>query len=413
MGFLMFIDSPLLIRGLSGTMRPNSPPYTIMSTNSHTEVSQTGLGSNLGNSFGKMIAGIILVLLGIGGLFWNEGNYVKTQKALNEAQGQLVAVTDTTTYQSANEGKVVFMSGTAMTEDGVDDTTFDFGIMALAMKRKVQYYQWEESSETKEEQKLGGGTETTTTYNYKKVWTDEPIDSTSFKKSGYKNTVALGHVKEASFYAKDASLGAYTLSAAQLAMISGGDNLSLDDIDISVTEDVNAEVRDDVLYIHASANSSQEAQVGDMKVTWTFIGEEMPVSFIAKQQGKTFVPYVASSGRDVFLLANGVQSPESLFGDAHSDNSIVLWVVRIVGFLCIAIGLSCLSAPLEALANVVPFLGSIVGVASAIIAFVIAIPITLVVIAIAWLFYRPVIAIILLLLAGGVIYLFIKKRKKA
>ncbi len=382
-------------------------------SNTYTETSTTGLGGNLGNSFGKAIAGVILFLIGVVGLFWNEGNYVKTQKALNEAQEQMVLVSDTETYQAANEGKVVFMSGTAMTEDGVDDTTFDFGIMALAMNRKVQYYQWEESSETKEEQKLGGGTETTTTYNYKKVWTDEPIDSSSFKKSGYKNTVALGDVKEASFYAKDASLGAYTLSAAQLAMISGGDLLSLDDVEITVGEDVNAEVLDDVLYIHANATSSQESQVGDMKISWTFVGEEMPVSFIAKQQGKTFVPYVASSGREVFLLATGVQSPEALFGDAHSDNSVMLWVIRIVGYICVGLGLSFLAAPLQALANVIPFLGSILGAASAIISFFIAIPISLVIIAIAWLFYRPVIAIILLLLAGGAIYLFIKKRKSA
>ncbi len=378
-----------------------------------TETTTTGLGGNLGNSCGKVIAGVILFLLGVVGLFWNEGNYVKTQKALNEAQEQLVNVSDTSTYQAANEGKVVFMSGTAMTEDGVDDTTFDFGIMALSMSRKVQYYQWQEESETKEEQKLGGGTETTTTYSYKKVWTDEPIDSSSFKKSGYNNTVALGNVKEESFYAKDASLGAYKLSTAQVAMISGGDVLSLDDVEISVDEDVNAEILDDVLYISASANSSADAQIGDMKISWTFVGEEMPVSFIAKQQGKTFVPYVASSGRDVFLLATGAQSPEALFGDAHSDNNVMLWVIRIVGYICVALGLSFLAAPLQALANVIPFLGSIVGAASAIVSFLIAIPISLVIIAIAWLFYRPVIAIILLVLAGGLLYMVFKKRKSA
>ncbi len=378
-----------------------------------TETTTTGLGGNLGNSFGKAIAGVILFLIGVVGLFWNEGNYVKTQKALNEAQEQLVNVSDTSTYQAANEGKVVFMSGTAMTEDGVDDPTFDVGVVALVLNRKVQYYQWEESSETKEENKLGGGTETTTTYSYKKVWSDEPIDSSSFKKSGYQNTVALGNISESSFYAKDASMGAYRLSSAQLAKISGGDMLSLDDVEITVGEDVNAEVQDDVLYIHAGANASQEAQIGDMKITWTFIADEMPVSFVAKQQGKTFVPHVASSGRDVFLFATGIQSPEALFGDAHSDNNIMLWVIRIVGYICVALGICFLAAPLEALANVIPFLGNIVGAASAIIAFIVAIPISLVIIAIAWLFYRPVIAIILLVLAGGVLYMVFKKRKSA
>ena len=38
-------------------------------------------------------------------------------------------------------------------------------------------YQWKQTSESKTKEKIGGGKETTTTYDYKKDWSDRPISS--------------------------------------------------------------------------------------------------------------------------------------------------------------------------------------------------------------------------------------------
>jgi hypothetical protein len=90
------------------------------------------------------------------------------------------------------------------------------------------------------------------------------------------------------------------------------------------------------------------------------------------------------------------------------------WLLRFLGFLAVYIGLSMLLAPLGVLADVLPFLGSIMRFGTSLIAMVIAVPTSLATIAIAWLAYRPVLGITLLVIGVGVpIALLIMKKGKA
>ena len=63
------------------------------------------------------------------------------------------------------------------------------------------------------------------------------------------------------------------------------------------------------------------------------------------------------------------------------------------------------------LADVLPILGNIVEIGNGLVAGIVALVCSLVTIAIAWIFYRPVLAIFLLILAAGGIYLLWKKRQ--
>jgi hypothetical protein len=74
-------------------------------------------------------------------------------------------------------------------------------------------------------------------------------------------------------------------------------------------------------------------------------------------------------------------------------------------------GLSMVLKPLSVLADVLPILGNIVEIGNGLVAGVIALVCSLVTIAIAWIFYRPVLAIVLLLVAGAAIFLLWKKRQ--
>ena len=67
----------------------------------------------------------------------------------------------------------------------------------------------------------------------------------------------------------------------------------------------------------------------------------------------------------------------------------------------------------DVLADVLPILGDIVGIGLGVVAFLISTAVALVVIAIAWLFYRPVLGIILLAAAVGLLVLLIKKKAAA
>ena len=61
------------------------------------------------------------------------------------------------------------------------------------------------------------------------------------------------------------------------------------------------------------------------------------------------------------------------------------------------------------MADVIPILGNIVGAGTGIIAFLLAACLSLVTIAIAWVFYRPVLGISLLIVAAVLIVLVVKK----
>ncbi len=154
-------------------------------------------------------------------------------------------------------------------------------------------------------------------------------------------------------------------------------------------------------------------QVGDVRIKWTYVPESMPVSIVSQQTGNTFSPYIAENGYDVDLLQVGTHNKQAMFQQAHESNTMMTWILRFVGWLMMFMGLKMILKPLSVLGDVLPIVGNIISFGTGIIAFLVSSVVALVVIAIAWLFYRPVLAIILLAAAGGLIYWVIKSKKKA
>lgn len=163
---------------------------------------------------------------------------------------------------------------------------------------------------------------------------------------------------------------------------------------------------------YSTANPSSP-EIGDVRITWTYIPEKMPVSLAAIQQSNSFAPYIAANGYDVNLLYTGTHTKKAVFQKAHNENTVLTWILRVVGWVMMFIGLKMVFKPLSVLADVLPIAGDIVEVGTGIIAFLISAISALVVIAIAWLFYRPMLSLSLLLLVGALGYILLKKRKKA
>ncbi len=69
--------------------------------------------------------------------------------------------------------------------------------------------------------------------------------------------------------------------------------------------------------------------------------------------------------------------------------------------------------PLRVVADVLPFFGNLVGMASGLIMFLVAGVVSTVTIAIAWLFYRPLLGIGLLVVAGGLVALIVRAKRRA
>lgn len=153
-------------------------------------------------------------------------------------------------------------------------------------------------------------------------------------------------------------------------------------------------------------------QVGDVRITWKVISPKEAVSIVYVQTGDTFTPYHAKSGRDVALLGMGVQTADDLFTTAERNNVIFTWLVRFGGWFLMFIGLNMIFKPLSVLGDVVPFIGSLIGGASSIVAAVLALILSLATIAIAWIWYRPMLGIALLVLAALLVAWLIKGNGK-
>jgi hypothetical protein len=69
--------------------------------------------------------------------------------------------------------------------------------------------------------------------------------------------------------------------------------------------------------------------------------------------------------------------------------------------------------PLSVFADVIPLLGSVVGAGAGVIAFLLAAAGSLITISIAWIFYRPLLGIGLLALAGVALFFLFKRSRAA
>ena len=88
-----------------------------------TEVHEEGLFSQIKNAIVGVLIGI-LMFFGAGAmLFYNEYDALYRANDLAEAEKQVISV-QADKVDSANQGKLVHMSGTAITDETLKDTTF-------------------------------------------------------------------------------------------------------------------------------------------------------------------------------------------------------------------------------------------------------------------------------------------------
>jgi hypothetical protein len=362
----------------------------------YTETTRVGYGKRLGNSLGGIGTGILLFLAGTVLLWWNEGRAVKTAKMLKEAQGQVVEMTDISKVDPEFEGKLIHASGFANTTDSLFDSRFNVGARAISIKRDVEYYQWVEHSTSETKDKVGGAQETTTTYTYDLQWVSSPISSADFHDPEYKGRNSVKEeLDDQTLYAKNVSFGAYQLNASQISSISG-------EVPLAVNGGSN------VVYIGENA---AKPEVGDVRITFTQVLPAQ-VTVIAAVSGNTFVPFKAKSGKTFSALRMGDVPQEQIFENAKSTNKMALWGLRLLGLLLIFFGLKSMVSILETLFKVLPFLANIVGWGTSIVCGVVAFVWTLLICAIAWIVYRPVLAICLLLLAGAALWYFGSHKKQ-
>ncbi len=358
-----------------------------------TITEHTSWWSRLKSSFFGFLISFVLVIAGLMLLAWNEHRTLKTYKGL-KAAGDTVVTTAADRVDPAIDGKLVYLSAEVTSDESASDPEFGIEAPALVLRRSVEMYQWKENKRTEEREKLGGGKETITTYTYEKVWSDDPIDSGSFKESGHDNPSSMPY-RDENFSVSDARLGAWRADDSILSALDGQP--------LTLSED--SEFPDDfwladgqTLY---SGENPKSPRIGDLRVKYSAVPPQ-PASVIAQADGEGLTAWTSPADTEIFLVEAGVHDAATLVANAQSSNSMIGWVLRAVGFVLLWIAFSMMLGPLATLAAVLPPLGRAVGTFTGMIAFVLAAVLASVTIVLSWILVRPLwaVAIVLAIVAA-------------
>lgn len=384
-------------------------------SDSFREVTSVSWFGRIKRAVGGVFVGLLLIVLMVVGLFWNEGRAVQTARSLAEGAGTVVSV-GADGIDGGNNGRLVHVTGTVTAASGLSDQDFGVSAQGLRLSRSVEMYQWKEEQKSETTKKLGGGEETVTTYSYSKAWDDQPIVSSDFHNpEGHENPSM--QIRGRQFQIPQGKLGAFTLDQPVLDRIGGDEAFSLvpgQSAAISAayvgTKPLN--VVDGKIYLGADTTSPA---LGDYRIGYELAPLGV-VSVIARQSGGQFVPYQTAAGDPLLMVDMGAVPAEKMFADALKENTLITWLLRAAGLLLLTIGFALFLSPIGVILDVIPFLGSVARMGTGIIAFFLAILVGTTTIAIAWFWYRPVLAAGILaagVIAAAVVYYLGRSRKAA
>jgi hypothetical protein len=341
--------------------------------------------------------GLLLVVGSIAGLFWNEGRSIQTTRSLAEG-GAMVIEADPARIEPGNDGKLVHVTGELKTTAPLKDPDFLVEAQAARLLRKVEMYQWKEESRSETRKTAGGGEERVTTYSYRRTWAENRIDSNRFhNRFGHENPEMRYKAREV--LATDATLGAFRPGAAALHRLPTPQELTLQPaLGEALKSKFGAspiEVAGDRIFLGANSASPR---IGDLRITFS-LAPNGSASFIARQEGRDLTEYQTRAGDKLLLAAIGDVTATAMFKQAEDENRLVTWIIRLIGVVAMAFGWYLTLQWIGVVGDIVPFLGGLLQAGAGIVAALVTAVLAPLVIAIAWMWYRPMVS--LAVLAGG------------
>ncbi len=388
-----------------------------------TRTTNTSWFSRIGSAFAGVLIGFVLIIGCVAALAWNEGRAVKTERGLKEGAAAVIDV-QPSPIDAGNDQKLVHVSGPVVVTDSLEDTEFGVIATGVHLARKVEMYQWRETSKEEKRTKLGGGEETVTTYSYAKAWSNAAEDSSAFAEpNGHQNPEFA--IEAADILAQDATLGDFQLDDEVVGQIGGAAPLrltqaNLDAVKTAVDTDKYVSISQNRILLSAERPRSTDVDdaddaepvseattttisanpsIGDVRIGYDLTPAAV-TSIVARQNGDGFLAYSARNGEEFLLVSDGAVPAADMFKGAQDENRIITWIIRLVGMVLLMTGFGLLMAPLGVLADVLPLAGTIVRMGTGLIAFVLGLVVGVVTIALAWFAFRPLLSIAILVVGG-------------
>ncbi|HEY1016743.1 MAG TPA: TMEM43 family protein, partial [Herpetosiphonaceae bacterium] len=302
------------------------------------------------------------------------------------------------------DGQLVAASGSLTSDAPLGDDLFLAPGRYLQLRRTVEMYAWEEERSSTTRKKLGGGSETVTTYSYHKEWTSDPENSSSFhNRSGHDNPPLP--YDSATFNASSATIGAYQVDPFALEFPEP-DPVRL-----------NAEIlRGDAGvreadYLLSRRGALASPQVGDWRISYQAVPTDLAVTLFGKAEGDRIGPFVAK--KDTVLYRAFTEDRAGAIKTMDSEYTTLLWILRVGGFVLMWVGLALVFSPLNAVLNILPPAGSLSSFVIGAVTFVVALPLSIVTIVIAYVAHNLVLLIISVAIVLGVAVFLLRRRQRA
>ncbi|MEZ5465121.1 MAG: TMEM43 family protein [Lysobacteraceae bacterium] len=370
------------------------------------EVTNRGWGSRLKGAFSGLLFGLLFIVAAFVLEWWNEGRAVRRALDLAEGASAVISVADGA-VRGDNNGKLVHVSGKVTADAPLAEPDFNFQVAALSLSRSVEMYQWIEKRESETRKKLGGGTETVTEYRYEKDWSSRLQDSDDFHSpDGHRNPDRMA-LDDGNWSASGGRLGGFRLDQGMLRRLGGKARFS-PPVEARASDPTFRREGDE---FYRGANPSSP-QVGDLRVRFSIVPEGTH-SIVAEQSGSSLKPFTTRGGRELILMRTGNVAADAMFEKAQADNTALTWVLRIGGVALMWLGFTMLFKPLVVLADVIPLAGRIVGAGTGFVSLLLAVVLSLGTIALAWLWYRPLLGLTLVGIAVMAFYFLFRRVKKA
>ncbi|CAG9825569.1 unnamed protein product [Phaedon cochleariae] len=330
------------------------------------------------------LIGIALFCFGVWLLTWNEGRAVHHSHSLDETYNSAVTVNPHERFGYDYNGRVVHISDSLFVDEPLTDVDYGISIQAVKMKRRVQMYQWVEERTARNEDENGEAQYSINDYYYVTEWRDKLVDSSSFY-------VRHGHENPRDIPLKTVS---HVAPQVRLGQLSVGDEIKekFDDW-VEITSDERPERTDVKLHmgIYYHCDDIWNPEVGDIRVQFYYAGATgEPVTIVAKQENGVLVPYETSRGHKIALLRYGNLNINQMFTAEHYDSKLETWKLRGLGIFVLYASSVCLAKLHKILFQQVPILNDVLsGDPTSSNTIIFSFSLSLMVIATAWVFYRP------------------------
>ena len=367
---------------------------------SYTKVTTKWYGSRIMDSIKGIIFWFILFIASFFVLWMNEWSVDLSEIAKTSTE------VSSETINTANEWVFISITWEITSAEEIWDNLYLKPGNYISIYRDVEMFSWEESTETETKTNVWWSETTTTKYNYNKVWTSSPSNSSSFEISDWHNNPGKA-LDSTSNTVKKWNIWAFNLDTQAIRLPGNSpivltkDNTILEDTNTGAIALIN-------WYLFQWKGSISNPEVWDIRISYSALNDWTNITAMWKQTAENIRSFSDKDWNTIYRVFHGTRS--EAISTLRTEYLFMLWGLRILWFVLMWAWLSMLLWPISVLLDVLPIAWSLSRWIIWIITFVIAAILSIITIVISMIFHNIYALIIVVTITWFFLYKYVKKR---